>query len=64
METRPAIGQRVRVRGNSGLKNTAGRCGEVVRHYPDGVAFRVRLDADAIEVVCDPVNVEPVASHA
>ncbi|HEY7236551.1 MAG TPA: putative metallopeptidase [Gemmatimonadaceae bacterium] len=64
MQTRPAIGQRVRVLGNARLKHAADKRGEVIHHYPDGIAFRVRLDADAKEVVCDPVNVEPEKAHA
>jgi hypothetical protein len=61
MTERPAIGERVRVLGNARLKAADNRVGAVVRHYPDGIAFRVRLDTDnpnvAREVVCDPVNV-------
>lgn len=58
MDTRPDLEQRVRILGNTGVRNVVGRCGTVVRHYPDGVAFRVRLEER--ELTCDPINVELV----
>jgi hypothetical protein len=60
MKDRPEIEQRIRVLGNTGVKGVVGRAGRVIGHYPDGVAFRVRLeDGDRRELTCDPVNVEP-----
>jgi hypothetical protein len=65
MEQRPAIGARVRVRGNTGIPNIAGRCGTVVAHHPDGVAVHVELETGPFELVlCDASDVEPVTSHA
>lgn len=64
MVDRPSIGERVTLLGNTGLKSADGRAGVVIGLYPDGIAFRVRLDGSGKEVVCDPVNVELENQHA
>lgn len=46
MTTRPALGTRVRVLGNTGIPGIAGREGEVDSYHEDGIASIVRLDFD------------------
>lgn len=55
MTERPPIGQRVRVRGNTGIPGVAGRTGTVIAHHEDGIAVRVNLDIGD-QLLCDPVN--------
>lgn len=61
MEERPAIGRRVRVLAITGMKDTTGQHATVVAHFPDGIAFRVRLDGGK-KIVCDPECVEELAN--
>ena len=44
--------------GNTGIPSVAGRCGGVVAHHEDSVAFVVGLEVDARTLVLDPNNVE------
>lgn len=62
MTDRPSIGQRVRVRGNTGIPGVAGRTGTVVGHHEDGVAVRVNLDIGD-QLLCDPVNLNDAATR-
>jgi hypothetical protein len=60
MLNRPAIGTRVRVRGNTGIVNMAGRTGVVSGHHKDGTAVQIELDTDRQALLCDPSNIDPV----
>lgn len=55
--TRPPIGTRVRIRGNTGIINVAGRVGDVVAHHEDGMAFVVEL-VIGDRITLDPENVD------
>ena len=55
---RPAIGARVRMRRNTGIRGVAGRWGTVVAHHSDGVALRVELDGDHELLTCDSTNLD------
>lgn len=59
MTNRPAIRARVRILGNTGLPNVAGKIGRVVNHHVDCVAFLVQLP-DGYTFVADPIVVEQV----
>jgi hypothetical protein len=58
MRDRPNVGARVRILGNTGLSNVAGKCGSVIGHHEDGISFVVELEVDREQLVCDPVNVQ------
>jgi len=65
MKTRPAIGARVQMLGNTGHKDIARRLATVVAHHSDGTAFFVKIDHTGQKLVCDPKNVELAeTSHA
>jgi hypothetical protein len=56
---RPAIGARVRLRGNTGIPGLVGRTDTVAGHHADGTAIVVRLDfKELAPITCDPCNVE------
>lgn len=57
MNTRPAIGTRVRVVGHHPWERYKGELATVTAHHADGIAFVVKLACDGRTLTCDPVNV-------